>query len=883
MSVSKLVDICYAVPRTDWLLRIDGVPTMFYADSWGSHDYRPLIERSCPEECPCRLFCDRRCFPTICHVFRVRCYQDSIIVDIQEPKLISNLKQIINKADPFQGMELKSLLGSGEVDGRALLKYYSKLRDFVDNPDLSALYSQDDKGELLLFTEFLEDVDIWDRIGLEELADAGFLEPVLLDKLLNQRLRRGIRTLDNAFKAVDAARRYNTIPEKTTFDYEINDFAFDDAQFHPTPIFELDGTPQCPNPSPNITSEGVAPTQEMNFPPVDKLLNQLPGNYIVDGFYDKLTEEYPQLLHVVSRPPDLPLVFGEELQGTFMAENFHQPGHQPENLLYEQEHNDLNSRLLAACMSGTLGVVTSLLGQGASPNCQIKVEGKTCSPLIAAIEANMDEETQDKIVSHLVLKGADINGKGFIETTTERLKYTALFAAARAGNIYMMQRLLELGADINGLSTREMGLYRSTITPLNEAARLEMTEAFKLLLFWDTSYSSGLKKVEMTTDKDSPITSVHTLLDIMKKGSQSSLVQLIKDGVDINTLSFQGTPLSVAASNNQPHKVKLLLNQGADVHLASLYLSRSGQLNAAKMLVKTAYGSASGSRANVHTKFTQHYQRLVDMSQSSQSIQLRAFKHHCQNYHQAWYIGIRLMDRICCGKAPDGPARLPETLAFLAVARAVAESSAGDTGDISLIDKFDSDLLRWQMIFPEGADLAQYREAVLSLWGVDLSGKFFLDLDYDDTETLGRFKGIISRIIDGARGPLDLDSSPSNGLSESYARWRQRRREPSNMPISHSIPIGIPSPHGRPIEEGGLFPSATQTSHDAGAVACQPKMDREEILQATKWVSARRDKSVAVFFFDVTGVANDLIRGVIFSIVFVFIHGTFYHFLELDW
>jgi hypothetical protein len=70
------------------------------------------------------------------------------------------------------------------------------------------------------------------------------------------------------------------------------------------------------------------------------------------------------------------------------------------------------------------------------------------------------------------------------------------------------------------------------------------------------------------------------------------------------------------------------------------------------------------------------------------------------------------MEQICRGSVPKGPKHITETLAFLAVGRAVAEASAGYSGEVMLIDKFDGDLLRWQMLFPDNQDLELYREAV---------------------------------------------------------------------------------------------------------------------------------------------------------------------------
>lgn len=789
------------------------------------------------------------------------------------PRLAVNLEQILGRQ--WTTVLPKASMG---IDGRFLLKAYRTLRDFLDDPYPPFHLLESDRLNLTLLVEgLLEDGEIWGRIGLETLDDAGFLDPALLDMFLNKRLIRGIRSLDGIFRAADAAFSWDSPKQafaRRTKSCELGPYASNaDAPNTNGLIFELDSTPIS-----HISSE-LCTTKfsqsESTYTPLSNyqsdstsfsdISRHLPSHYIIDNFFDKLPEEQPEFLPVVSRAPVIPLVFSDELNEIFTEECF-QP---PEIRLEELEQTEINKKLVAACRSGTLGAVLSLLDEGASPNSHVEILGETYTPLTGAVEAN-----QQEIVRQLIIRGADLNGKCTVQIGARgRGQYTALFMATRKANTSMVQLLLELGADLNETSTLTWLGESKVYTPLQCAMAERHRDTFQLLLLWDTSYSTGLKKAKMIYGES--FLEANSFLDRVKKGGLSDLEDMIRCGRDINRLTFEGTPLSAAASFSQPHKIRLLLNHGADVHLAALYLSRTGQHNAAKLLVKAAYSSTSGPH-NVRTKFVQQYEQLVAISQSSQSTNLRAFGRNCQNYRQAWATGIRVMNRICGGKTPDGPKRLSETLAFLTVARAVTETSAGDTGDINLIDRFDNDLLRWQMVFPEGDNLSQYREAVHALWSVDLSGKFFLDLDFDDTETLGLFKGIISRLIDGARRPLELDKDASSGLNEAYSRWRKHRREPPMSGSHLSSPGRSMSLNCSRNGEMRTSFSFDRTSNDTDDMACQPRMSREQILQATDWLSCKKTaQPVKIYFIDITGVASDLVRGVIFSIVFVFIHGNY--------
>ena len=787
--------------------------------------------------------------------------------------MISNLQRIVARPDQrFISAPVTT------VDGRVLLRSYRALRDFLDEPHPPFQISEDERLDLKLLVEgFLEDRDFWYPMGFMRLSYSGDLDPVLWNKFLNRQLRRGIRSLDNAFRKADGSGARSN--EELELAFGMTDLAPDvdvsssDLCGPTNSIFELDSTPTSSTIPDRSARGSCEPTPSNQTSPslhkeaisLEDVFRSLPSHYPIDYFFDNLSEEHPQLLPVVSRTETYPLIFGDELNENFATEGFYQQSARHE----QPEQIELDASLIAACRSGTLTSVISILEKGASSKSRVTIQDQIYTPLIAAVEAN-----QQEIVRHLVRKGADIEEKCLSKTDTERLEYTALFAATRMGNISMMQLLLELRASINEVSTREEQLHRHAITPLQEAIRLKDRDAFWLLLLWDTSYSTGLKQARMAGDGGPSLSEATMLLDMVKTGNQSRLEDIIKIGADVNAVSFEGSPLSVAASFNQAHKIKLLLKYGADVHLASLYLSRTNQNSAAKLLVKTADGGIQGVR-NVRNKFIRQYGRLVNISQSSPTSQLRAFKRECPTYQQGWTTGIRVMDNICCGKVPNGPNRLSDTLAFLIVARAVAETSAGDTGDINLIDKFDSDLLRWQMVFPEADCVAHYREAVRSLWSVELSGKFFLDLDFDDTETLGSFQGIIARIIDGVRGPLELDKEQSTGLNETYERWRKHRREPTKL-HPQSVPASVPLPDEQVIERSSPSRpcSATRIENVTSSIGGMPEMTREQILQSTEWLTSRRVEPVKIYFFDMTGVASNLVRGVIFSIVFVFIHGN---------
>ncbi|KAK3389649.1 hypothetical protein B0H63DRAFT_102728 [Podospora didyma] len=163
-----------------------------------------------------------------------------------------------------------------------------------------------------------------------------------------------------------------------------------------------------------------------------------------------------------------------------------------------------------------------------------------------------------------------------------------------------------------------------------------------------------------------------------------------------------------------------------------------------------------------------------------------SFKHQFPDYCSAWSSGVATMRSICQGRAPT---EAGDTVSFLAVARAIAETLTGEKGDSTFIDRFDSDLVRWKQLFPVEEDSLAFCEVANSMWGAELDPKkIFVDKDFNDKETLD----LISTLIDSAREPLGLDNGrSSNGgggleLQDSLRLWQRRRTRGMSPPDKQS-------------------------------------------------------------------------------------------------
>lgn len=783
------------------------------------------------------------------HKFKVTCYTNSVVVEVYDIRLQS----ILSRVSPEMECPIWGLEHVYQIEGHELLTNYCNLKDIVDRNNDELKLSDDENLDLeLLVNGLLEDSDVWGRLGVEELHRRGLLCDDLLSKFIHRRLMQGIQSLDTLFR-----RMNNRFPPIThPRDNRISQWTDD--------IHELDASPPSEGHFDLATCLDYRrqfDESSFSLPPEilsEDLIRRLPGHFVLDNFHNDLALDFPQLLPTVSRGDDLRIVFSDELS------NFHTPESftSIDANIRKQQQIDLNTKLVAACKTGTLATVNSLLGEGASPNCLIPVDGSLCTPLIAAIENG-----QKKVAHLLAFRGANLEDKATFESEGETLRYTALWAATKTKQQSIVRFLLERGADINGLCTIQSTGSPRRFTCMSEAARIGLSDMFRLLLMWDTSYAEGLKHTRFVNTMDSEAEQVKQFFEAIRIGSLPSFIEALRNVSNPNVLTTDGTPLSVAAQYNQPHKIKILLEHGADVQLASLYLARSGQQQTSKALVKTVFGSQ-----DIHAKFIRQYKRLVELYQSSHKDGWSSLKRHCNDYRQAWAVGIEVMQNICRGKPPDGPDCLHKTLCLLSVARAVAETAVGDTGDIELLDKFDTDLLRWQLLFPKREDLNQYQFAVRKLWKVNLEGSFFLDLDFHDSDTLGRFNGLISRLLDGARGPLGL-SSHGYGLSDTFSRWKKRQQDDRISNLTPTTNASAESNHASQDAQGS---EQVALPPESRALTTSDKtMTREAILQKTSWLDTRSKSSTGIFFLDFTGVAEDLLRGIVFSIVFVFIHGEF--------
>lgn len=787
------------------------------------------------------------------HKFKVIYHASWVYVEIYDIQLKSILLQAAPGLGPYLSRPSFEFSTACLIPGRWFLANYRALKDIVDGGQDRLKLSHDDALDLeLLVNGLLEDGDVWDRREAEDCRRVGLLDESLLRKFIHQRLMQGIQSLDTLFTRMDNKDR----PRIETRDiragqwtgeiHELDASSASEGHFHLATWNDhrrRSDEASC-SLSPDILSED--------------LIRQLPGHFVLDNFHDDLARDFPQLLPTVSRGGDLPIVFSDELSNSHTPESFTSV----DSDIRKQQQIDLNMKLVAACKTGALTTVNSLLGEGASPNCLMSVDGRLCTPLIAAIENG-----QKKVAHLLAFRGANLEDKATFESEGEILRYTALWAATRTKQQSIVQFLLERGADINGLCTIQSTGSPRRFTCMSEAARMGLSDMFQLLLMWDTSYAEGLKHTRFVNTMDPEAEDVKQFFEAIRMGSLSSFIEALRNISNSNVLTTEGTPLSMAAQYNQPHKIKILLEHGADVQLASLYLSRSGQQQTSKALVKTVFGSQE-----IHAKFIRQYKKLIQLYQSSHKDGWSSLKRHRNDYRQAWAVGIEVMQNICRGKPPDGPDCLHKTLCLLSVARAVAETAVGDTGDMELLDKFDTDLLRWQLLFPKREDLHRYQFAVRKLWKVNLEGSFFLDLDFHDSDTLGRFNGLISRLLDGARGPLGL-SSHEYGLNNTFSRWKQRRQDDRITNLTPTTNASADSNHASQDAQGseqvGLPPeSRALTTSDK-------TMTREAILQKTSWLDTRPKSSTGIFFLDFTGVAEDLLRGIVFSIVFVFIHGKF--------
>ncbi|KAF6821870.1 hypothetical protein CMUS01_11316 [Colletotrichum musicola] len=115
------------------------------------------------------------------------------------------------------------------------------------------------------------------------------------------------------------------------------------------------------------------------------------------------------------------------------------------------------------------------------------------------------------------------------------------------------------------------------------------------------------------------------------------------------------------------------------------------------------------------------------------------------------------MRSLCQGRAPP---TVLDVIQFLCVAKAM-EETLGKMLCEGYLETFLSDLHRWQALFASSertADLETYKDAVRSLWGVELEERADISADIN---VLGKFQSLASSLA--ARAGILLDDAFHNG------------------------------------------------------------------------------------------------------------------------
>jgi len=197
-----------------------------------------------------------------------------------------------------------------------------------------------------------------------------------------------------------------------------------------------------------------------------------------------------------------------------------------------------NTKLFAACESGDLEQVKTLVEAGADVNA---TNPENRHPLHLATNNN-----HVHIVQYLLSKGADVNGKNKDTETT------ALILAAAYGFYDIAKALIEAGADVNQQSKMSC--------PLRAASILGHLDVVKLLV------ESGADINMITGQKESY--DATALIAASEKGKIDVVNYLLSKGADVNIKGLSETPAIIfACKNGHFDVVKSLVEAGADINV----------------------------------------------------------------------------------------------------------------------------------------------------------------------------------------------------------------------------------------------------------------------------------------------------------------------------
>ncbi len=211
--------------------------------------------------------------------------------------------------------------------------------------------------------------------------------------------------------------------------------------------------------------------------------------------------------------------------------------------------------LRPAAAKGDARMLKVLLEAGLKPNATPR---RSNVPLFDAVWGG-HREAAELLLKH----GANPDGrKGFV---------SPLMAAARRGDVSMARRLLEAGADPNYYVRLDVD-NPWCCTPADNAIVHKHPKMVALLKRYHARTTPDrLRYLRRPHHPTKEVGLKHEMLVAAKKGDYATVKRLLDDGMTPNLVETgtRMTPLYVAAQNNHPKIVRLLLERGADVNFVS--------------------------------------------------------------------------------------------------------------------------------------------------------------------------------------------------------------------------------------------------------------------------------------------------------------------------
>ena len=496
-----------------------------------------------------------------------------------------------------------------------------------------------------------------------------------------------------------------------------------------------------------------------------------------------------------------------------------------------------NAPLAKAAGAGHETIVRLLLDRGASVN-DGGILGN--APLANAAEAG-----HETIVRLLLDRGASVNGDG-------SLGNVPLVNAAKAGHETIVRLLLDRGASVNGdgsfgnaplaivADARHVTkVKRSPNFPLAKAAEAGYKAIFRLLFIREAAipHTPGYMEmlVEIGREEKNEEFNQHLVDTAMVAaaalGRIQAMMQLLKIGADIYAITCLGTAFTAAGHNHRIHRL---------LHRRDAFLRNSS---------KNRRWCCDPKRAQrlryFHREFISQHVLMINAAQKS-STEFRELSIKFEDRRDTWDAGIETVRRLKNGERPT----LPGTIAFLCVAKAISET-LHNSGSYDYAEPFLQDLVRWQLLFTEGAGRDGYRDAIQSMWGVSLddiaSSKGQVDPDVTE-----RFQELASTLISDASKQFGFHGFNEGGFEQSQQEWQLRNSQsPSDIDFSNDISNIQVSEGSSQVSE---IPDTEPPDPDIGS-------DQNYLRQGIRDDKSAVTDHVVVF----------LVMGALFAIVLIFL------------